>query len=190
LQPDLHEYINGMWLALGVLWAASALTAKKKARAESVRSRVIHIAAMAVVFTLLFNPRIGFGLLGRRFVPEGSAISYTGFAITIAGVLLAAFARLCLGGNWSAVVAIKDDHQLVRSGPYAVVRHPIYSGLLLAILGTAIAIGEWRCLVALILAIPAFWQKARLEEQFLVQRFGAEYAQYRTAVKALIPFIL
>ncbi len=190
MQPDLHEYINGMWIALGVLWLASAFTAKKKARAESAVSRGIHIAVMAVAFTLLFNQRMDFGLLGSRFVPELPATAYTGFAITIAGVLLAAFARLCLGGNWSAVVAIKDGHELVRRGPYALVRHPIYSGFLLAMLGTAIAFGEWRCLVGLLLATAGFWQKARLEEQFLVQRFGPEYVQYRTAVKALIPFVL
>lgn len=190
MQPDLHPYINGMWIALGVLWAGSALTAKKKARAEAAMSRGIHIGVMALAFALLFNGRINFGFLGRLFLPEGPVTAYLGFALTIIGVMLAAFARLCLGTNWSAVVAIKDDHQLVRSGPYAIVRHPIYSGFTLAALGTAIAFGEWRCLVGLLLAIAAFWQKARLEEEFLTAQFGSEYVQYRTAVKALIPFIL
>jgi protein-S-isoprenylcysteine O-methyltransferase Ste14 len=190
MRPDLHEYIYGMWLALGVLWFGGAVTAKRKNRVESTASRIAHIAVMALAFSLLFKPEMGFGPLGTRFIPEGPPASYTGLALTIAGVLLAAFARLCLGGNWSAVVAIKDDHQLVRSGPYAFVRHPIYTGLLLGMLGTAIAFGEWRGLAGFLLAIAAFRQKARLEEQFLIQQFGSEYERYRTSVKALIPFIL
>jgi protein-S-isoprenylcysteine O-methyltransferase Ste14 len=190
MQPDLHEYIYGMWLALGVLWFGGAVTSKRKNRVESTASRIAHVAVMAVAFSLLFKPEIGFGPLGTRFIPEGPPAAYSGLALTIAGVLLAAFARLCLGGNWSAVVAIKDDHQLVRSGPYAFVRHPIYTGLLLGMLGTALAFGEWRGLVAVLLAVAALRQKARLEEQFLVQQFGPEYERYRTSVKALIPFIL
>src|SRR6266853_4750701 len=105
MQPDLHEYIYGMWIALGVLWLGGAVTAKRKHRVESIASRTAHLAVMAVAFALLFKPWMGFGLLGTRFVPETPAAAYTGLAITIAGVLLAAFARLCLGGNWSAVVA-------------------------------------------------------------------------------------
>jgi protein-S-isoprenylcysteine O-methyltransferase Ste14 len=186
----VHEYINALWIALGALWLVGAFTAKRKVRVDSSGRRLIHVGLVTLAFVLLFKSEMGAGPLGWRFVPETPAAAYTGFTITLAGLLLAAFARLFLGSNWSGAVAIKENHQLVRRGPYALVRHPIYSGLLLAMLGTAIAFGEVRCLLGLLLAIPGFWQKSLQEEQFLVQEFGTEYVQYRTEVKALIPFIL
>ena len=187
MQTDLLETIYAMWIALGVLWLGAAFTAKKKERAEPVASRLVHIALMALAFSLLFKPQTGIGPLGTRLVPEWPAAAYIGLGGTIAGVLLAAFARLCLGGNWSAVVSIKDGHQLVRRGPYALVRHPIYSGMLLGFVGTSIAIGEWRCFLGLALAVIGFWQKSRLEERFLIEQFGAEYVEYRKHVRALVP---
>jgi protein-S-isoprenylcysteine O-methyltransferase Ste14 len=111
-------------------------------------------------------------------------------ALTLAGAGFAIWARAYLGRNWSAIVTIKEDHRMVRSGPYALVRHPIYSGFLLALLGSALALGEVRGLVAVALAFLAWWFKSRLEEQFMEQRFGAEYAVYKRRVKALIPFVL
>jgi len=98
------------------------------------------------------------------------------------------WARVFLGANWSATVTIKQDHEIIRSGPYALVRHPIYSGLLLGMLGTAIAIGEMRGLVGLVFL--GWWLKLQTEEQFLVEQFGTQYLKYRQETKALIPFVL
>lgn len=124
-----------------------------------------------------------------RFVPRSYGVAWLGVALTIAGIALAIVARLFLGGNWSGSVTIKQGHTLVRKGPYTIVRHPIYSGFLLAILGTGLAIGEIRALIAAILIFAILAHKINLEERFMMEQFGAEYGQYRRRVKALIPFV-
>jgi protein-S-isoprenylcysteine O-methyltransferase Ste14 len=86
-------------------------------------------------------------------------------------------------------VTIKRGHTIVRSGPYRRIRHPIYSGLLLAIAGTALARGEWRGPVALLIVVAALARKIRLEERWLGESFGAEYAEYRAMSWALLPWL-
>jgi protein-S-isoprenylcysteine O-methyltransferase Ste14 len=110
--------------------------------------------------------------------------------VTWAGVALAIWARTILGRNWSATVTVKQDHTLVRSGPYSAVRHPIYSGLLLASLGTALAIGELHSLLAVGIGLVGFRIKSKLEEQFMMEQFGREYEEYRQHSWALLPFVL
>src|SRR5205814_7527021 len=100
------------------------------------------------------------------------------------------WARVYLGGNWSAAVAVKADHELIRTGPYRYARHPIYTGILVALAGTALARGEWRGLVALAFAFLGLWRKLSLEEALLTEVFGAQYADYQANVPALIPFLL
>jgi len=98
---------------------------------------------------------------------------YSGFVLAAAGLLFSVWARLHLGSNWSRAVTIKQDHELITSWPYAFVRHPIYTGLLLMFLGSALAEGEWRGLVALALVFAALWRKLKLEERWLGEHFGA-----------------
>ena len=117
-------------------------------------------------------------------------IWWTGFAVTVAGAAFAIWARLLLGANWSATVTVKQNHELKRTGPYAIVRHPIYSGFLLAMLGTAIAYGEIRGLIALLIALIAWRVKSLIEERFMMDQFGEQYVQYKREVRALIPFVL
>lgn len=141
-------------------------------------------------FLLLLRPSMSVGFLGRQFLSASAAAAYTGLALTVCGAILAVYARIVLGRNWSATVTIKQDHKIIRGGPYAVLRHPIYSGFLLSALGTAIAIGEVRGLLGLGLVSLGFWLKLRTEEAFLLEQFGAQYSQYRRETKALIPFVL
>jgi protein-S-isoprenylcysteine O-methyltransferase len=115
-------------------------------------------------------------------------IAWTGLALTAAGCAFAIWARLLLGGNWSSSVTVKQDH--IRRGPYAIVRHPIYSGFLLGLLGTALALGELRGIAGLALASIGWHMKSRREEAFMTAEFGAEYTRYQCEVKALIPFVL
>jgi protein-S-isoprenylcysteine O-methyltransferase Ste14 len=87
-------------------------------------------------------------------------------------------------------VTIKEDHRLIQRGPYRIVRHPIYSGILLAAVGTAIGYGMAPCLIGVAIAFFHFWTKWRIEERFMVEQFGAQYIQYRQEVKALVPGML
>ncbi len=187
---DVHLWINGIWLTLGVIWVIGALLTKRTARVQTTGSRLIQVALAAGGFLLLLQPGRGIGPLGWRFLPASSAASVTGLTLTICGAVLAVSARIFLGRNWSAVVTIKQDHEIIRRGPYALVRHPMYSGFLLAMLGTALAIEEVRGLLAVGLALLGWWLKLRTEEQFLMDQFGAQYIEYRQQTKALIPFVL
>ena len=143
---------------------------------------------VALSWWLLFD-RGWTGLLGWRFLPASSVAAYGGLALTTAGLALAVWARFYIGGNWSALVELKKDHQLIRRGPYAIVRHPIYSGFMLATLGTAVMQGELHGLLALTLIVTVWGYKSGVEERFLMKQFGGEYEQYRRRFKGLIPFV-
>jgi protein-S-isoprenylcysteine O-methyltransferase Ste14 len=188
--PDVWRWIEFAWLLVGIYWLVAALWAKPVAHREGLLTRVVHLAIMAVACVLLFSNSTRVGVLGARLLPESAGIGWAGLCLTAAGCAFAVWARAWLGPNWSATVTRKQDHEFVRSGPYAVVRHPIYAGLLLAILGTALALGEVRALLAIALAFVGWFTKARTEERFLVQEFGDRYLRYRGQVKQLIPFIL
>ena len=186
---NLHNGINFMWLLVGAYWAVGALRAKPAVRREPTLMRAVQMASMVLAYALLLSSPARIGAMGLRFVPDSPAIGWIGFCILAVGAVLAIWARTILGSNWSSMVTVKRDHELVRQGPYAFVRHPIYSGLLLCFAGTAIAHGEVRGLVALAIAFLSWSYKAGLEEKFMEQEFGDEYARYKHAVKRLIPGI-
>ena len=137
---------------------------------------------------LLLWPRtLPGGFLCGRLLPAVPATFFCGAAITALGLAFAVWARVHLGRNWSGVVTLKEDHELIRSGPYALVRHPIYTGLLLGFVGSVIARGEWRGVLAFALVIGALWFKLRLEERWMIETFGDAYRRYHSEVPALIP---
>jgi protein-S-isoprenylcysteine O-methyltransferase Ste14 len=188
--PDFHTWIDVLWMAFAVVWLTASLTVKRNARVQPSLSLLTHSVTIVAAFLLLLWSRLSAGPLSWRLVPDSVALSATGWALTFAGLASAIWARFFLGRNWSGLVVIKHDHQLVRRGPYAVVRHPIYTGLTLGMLGAALALGELRGLLGAGLAAAHWWTKSQIEERFLLDEFGAEYAQYRREVKALIPFLL
>jgi protein-S-isoprenylcysteine O-methyltransferase Ste14 len=179
--------IYGIWVALLALWLGAGLSVKSTARTESASSRLPHLALMIVAYGLIFNPRIE--ILNNRFVPDSASTRYAGLAITVAGIAFAIWARFSLGRNWSSNVTVKVNHELRRDGPYAFVRHPIYSGLLLGLFGTALAIGEMRALIGFVLAFIGWRTKSLVEERFMQEQFGDRYSLYKREVKALIPFV-
>lgn len=187
---DLNRAVALPWFVLAAVWAITALGAKRTVRNESGASRLYHLLCMTAVFALLFRQDVRIGQLGLRLLPNSPEAVYAGLALTALGAAFAIWARSTLGGNWSATVAVKENHSFVHRGPYRLVRHPIYAGLLLAMLGTAIVHGQAGCFVAVALAFVAYWLKARMEEQFMTQQFGEEYRRYQKDVKQLIPFVL
>lgn len=190
MAEHVFRYIQWIWIAVGIVWLFGVFTAKRAARSEPAGSRLAQLGIMAPAFALLFSSRLRVGPLAWRFVPDAPGIAWAGLAVTAAGCAFAVWARLMLGGNWSATVTVKHDHRLIRKGPYTIVRHPIYSGALLGLLGTALAWGEVRGLIGLAMACIGWRLKSRVEEAFMIEQFGDEYARYQREVKALIPFLL
>jgi protein-S-isoprenylcysteine O-methyltransferase Ste14 len=175
------------WCAFFGYWAVSALRVKRTKTAERTADRIGTILAMVLAFLLLFSDRFRIGPLGRRFVPDLASVAWGGIFLTSLGVAVAIWARYCLGQYWSARVTLKEDHRLIQSGPYAYIRHPIYTGMLLATLGTALVVGEWRGILAVGLALASHSRKAFREEALLAGEFGNEYAEYRQRTGFLFP---
>jgi protein-S-isoprenylcysteine O-methyltransferase Ste14 len=179
--------VVALWLCWLAYWAVASIGVKRSARREPMPSRLLHLVPLAVAVLLLWAPAPPATWLRLRFVETTRWIPWCGVALVAAGLLFATWARVHLGTNWSGIVTVKRDHELVTGGPYAIVRHPIYSGLLLAFVGSALASGEWRGVLAVIVVGASFWRKLRLEERWMGEQFGSEYERYRHAVPALVP---
>jgi len=182
--------IVASWLVLIAVWFAMARRVKTVAEHESAFSRLSHYGPLAVGMILLAAPRVPLFPLDVRFVPLALWPVQLGAALTVAGVAFAIWARALLAGNWSSSVTVKRDHELIVRGPYAWVRHPIYTGVLVGLIGTAFAVGEWRALLGVAIAAAAFWRKLRIEESAMRRQFGEAYVGYAERVRALIPFVL
>lgn len=185
----LQSLIPALWILWLLYWAYSATSAKQIERRESPGSRLCHQLPMIAGGILLGMPHIAGPLLDERFHPRTFSWFVAGLAAVALGLAFSVAARHRLGGNWSAQVTLKEGHELVRSGPYALVRHPIYTGMLLALIGTAIAIGRWRALAGFALLSAGLIYKIRVEEKFMREQFGEAYVRYSVEVPALIPFL-
>jgi protein-S-isoprenylcysteine O-methyltransferase Ste14 len=188
LAGSLHDLIPGMWIAWAALWTAAAFRTKPTLWRDSNGSRALYMVPLFAAAVLLATPRWLTPILSARFVPAGNLLPVLGAIMVAAGLGFAVWARTHLGRNWSGVVTVKEGHTLVRTGPYRIVRHPIYTGLLLAFIGTAVAIGEWRGVLAVICVLIGFLRKIQVEEQRMTEHFP-EYARYRRQTAALIPLL-
>jgi protein-S-isoprenylcysteine O-methyltransferase Ste14 len=183
---------SALWAVWVVSWMLAAVWTRRTAARPSLRDQVVHMIPTVIGAGLLFSslrPRVAAALgetpLWR--LPEGAGWSLT--ALVGVGLAFTWWARIWLGSLWSGSVGRKEGHAVVASGPYAVVRHPIYTGLILAAFAQAIQLGALENLLGAALITLGFWLKARLEERFLSQELGAEtYGAYRRRTPMLIPF--
>lgn len=179
------------WAILVIYWAWSARKLKATTRSEPVVLRLlVYWVPLFLAFALL-GPGDWYAgsWLAERFVPKAVWIKGAGLALAIAGIALACWSRYLLGSNWSSVVKIKENHELIERGPYRYIRHPIYTGLLLAFIGTALKVGDWRGVIAVAIVLVSFLRKLRIEERWLGEQFGEKYAGYMRRTKALLPAI-
>jgi protein-S-isoprenylcysteine O-methyltransferase Ste14 len=183
----VRPYIMDCWIVFLVVWLLWAFWRKGAKQRESLVTRLPHVLTLVVGFELLFDDRLRVGWLGARFWPDLPSIAITGLAATALGVALAIWARVHLGKNWSAVVSIREGHELIRTGPYRNIRHPIYTGLLLATLGSALPVGQARVLIALPIIFAAIYIKARKEESWLAQEFGDKFAEHKKHTGMFLP---
>jgi protein-S-isoprenylcysteine O-methyltransferase Ste14 len=180
-----HRYLLPTipWILFSLYWESAAKNAAAAKASETKMSRGIHVFLANVAVLLEIVPIHGLG----RFMPLTSVSLAAGLAVQLLGLFLAIWARRALGHNWSGEISIMVEHQLIRSGPYQRLRHPIYTGLLMMYVGTAVVTGTWLAIVGVAMAGFAYWRKIRLEEANLDVAFGAEYEAYRRETWALVP---
>jgi protein-S-isoprenylcysteine O-methyltransferase Ste14 len=177
------------WILLYAYWAYAARNVQRTVYRESLASRLPHLALLALGFFLIYATHLGMGPLERRFVPASPITGAIGLLLTSAGCAFAVAARRHLGRLWSGIVTLKEDHHLIDSGPYAITRHPIYTGFLLALFGAAFTVGSPRAFLGVLVAAAALLRKIAIEERLLASKFPEEHARYRAAVGKLIPFL-
>jgi protein-S-isoprenylcysteine O-methyltransferase Ste14 len=179
-----------LWIAFLIYWQVKAGNTKTTQRLEPLASRIMRVLIFLVAIILLSTTSIPLPWLYFRLWQRGLGTFWLGAAIFIAGLLFAIWAREHLGRNWSRSVTIKEGHELITTGPYRVVRHPIYTGILVGFLGMAIAICDVRGFIAFALIFLALWLKLRREEQWMRSQFGETYAAYAQRSAALVPYLL
>jgi protein-S-isoprenylcysteine O-methyltransferase Ste14 len=189
MESSINQIIQWMWLGMFIVWFLAGFSLKQTSSSRAEGSSRIAVYIVWAGWWMLFTHGLGKDPLSRKVFEPSIAVSYAGLVITAVGLVFAILARLYIGRNWSALIQVKEGHQLIRSGPYALVRHPIYSGLMLATLGTAIAYAEVSGFLAFVMILAAWGYKSRLEEAAMVEQFGAQYEDYRAHVKALVPFV-
>lgn len=176
-----------LWIAFCVVWVIWALKTKPVEQRESVSSRLTYTVFIVLGFYVFFYGDAGRPWLRLQLFPANRAVEILGVVITAAGIGFAVWARAYLGGNWSSSVTVKTGHQLVRTGPYRWVRHPIYTGLILALVGTALERRQVRGLIAIVLVYVGFKIKSKIEERAMTSTFGTEYDDYSRSTGAIVP---
>ncbi|HVY69240.1 MAG TPA: isoprenylcysteine carboxylmethyltransferase family protein [Verrucomicrobiae bacterium] len=185
-----HWLIPALWGVWGAYWWLASRKTTQTRSAEAPATRLVHLMLIYAAFGLMLAPGLRNSPLGGRWLPDTAAVFWIGAGIVTAGLGFAAWARVHLGQYWSGTITLKAGHRLIRTGPYALARHPIYTGFVTGIAGTAVALGEWRGLLGAAFVITAYLRKIRIEERWLTTEFGEEYARYQREVKALVPFLL
>jgi protein-S-isoprenylcysteine O-methyltransferase Ste14 len=182
-----HLLVEVPWIVFVLYWSVSAIRTRDTLQTESSASRYAILLIEIAGFVLLFRHSAGVGFLGERFMHRTLASAIIGSILTWVGIGLAIWARYHLTEYWSARITIKQDHQLIRTGPYARLRHPIYSGIILAAIGSAVVIDQWRCVLGVCLVLIGYCIKARKEETMLTQQFGDAFREHQKQTGFLIP---
>lgn len=180
------------WGILVVVWLFGYATRRHRSGARRGRSHLtlqVPAACLLVAcFVLLFNARTY--NLRMQVTPEDDLLGVIGDALALAGVAFAVWARIVLGHNWSGLVMmVRDGHQLVQTGPYAIVRHPIYTGMFAAILGITLTLGTLASWIAVASGLAGILIRVDVEERLMATEFGAAHAAYRAKTWKLIPLV-
>lgn len=180
------------WAVFLIVWTIGAFQTKKARQQEPLLKRLLWYWLPLIVAGLLLGPTEWFmGMwIRENFVEHTDLVGIIGASIAWLGTLLACWSRYLLGKNWSVSVQLKKDHELIKKGPYKIIRHPIYTAILLLFLGNVIIVGDYRGILAIIIVFLSLWRKLKLEEQWLTLHFGESYRNYKEKTKALLPWVL
>jgi len=185
------------WFALLLAWLPGYFTGKRTLRRPNPVRRTIANILLIIGYMFLFSysgfasASVGgsLSILRIQITPQTAAFGVIGLVIVLVGISFAIWARIVLGSNWSNAIVLKENHELVRQGPYSIVRHPIYTGMTFASLGTALTIGRLTDYIGVILIIAAFLIRIQDEDALMAQEFPETHPIYREQTKKLIPFI-
>jgi protein-S-isoprenylcysteine O-methyltransferase Ste14 len=181
----LDHIIRALWMLIMTVWLALASESGEPVEVKRDRRSDVAVWIVGIGWVVLLMARF----TGPQLIPRIMLIRMIGAALTIIGLVFALWARFYLGSNWSAYISLELDHKLIRTGPYAIVRHPIYAGFMTALIGSVLNFGHMRSFIAAVMVILAWLYKSGLEETFMKDHFGIEYDQYCHDVKRLIPKI-
>jgi protein-S-isoprenylcysteine O-methyltransferase Ste14 len=184
------DIIRYCWTLFAVIWLLAAFATKQTVYKESGLQRLRYVIPLVLGWFLLAKGHRLSDPLNHRVIPHLDALAWIGAVLCIAGLIFCVWARFTLGRNWSGVVTFKGGHELITRGPYAFVRHPIYTGLLTMFVATVIVLGHVAGIIAIPIVFVSFWIKLRSEEKLMLEKFPNEYAAYQQRVKRLIPFVL
>jgi protein-S-isoprenylcysteine O-methyltransferase Ste14 len=183
-----QDLVIAVWVLFAVVWAALAFITKRTVVRRGSPFRLIFI--VVIVAAVAAHPHGRGWALDRHLWLPPLVVAFVGAIVAAIGVAFAIWARITIGRNWSGSVTLKKDHELQTKGPYALVRHPIYTGLYAMCLGTAITFGEVANVLVFVIAVAIFTFKIRSEETLMCEAFPNEYPSYRERVKSVIPFLI
>ncbi len=177
--------IQAAWIVTAVYFLVSMLFTNRIKRREHTGARILDRVLLFGGYLLIFylNP----GATKQHFIMPRPGLEIAGIVLTYLGLSLTLWSRIRLGRYWSVVVALKQDHHLIQAGPYRVIRHPLYSGLILAAFGMIFAVTTWSSLLGVASLIICFERRAHKEDALLAAEFGAEFEIYRQRTGRLLP---
>lgn len=188
---DLTGYIIAACFAVFVLvWLVAAFFTKRTVQRSGWSWRFVFLFLWFVGYLMSRHDSPIASFVHRTLWDRTPALDVVADALAIAGLIVMLWARVTIGSNWSGSVVLKENHELITRGPYAYVRHPIYTGLLMMVLGTVLYFGQVAGLLWLAIGCVAFFVKVRSEEQLMTRTFPDQYPEYRKRVKAIVPFVL
>ncbi len=178
-----------MWFATFAYWLISSFSVKKSVKKQSGWERILYILCVILAYSMLFGNYFNFSSLEKPILPQNHSWKVTGMIFCAIGLIFAILARIWLGKNWSGRITIKENHELIQSGPYAITRNPIYSGFLLAFIGCSMSLGLFKGYLGIFFLVICILIKISKEEAFMLEVFGEKYSVYKKKVKRLIPII-
>ena len=181
--------ISACWMIFGAVWLIAAVWTKRSVYRESGLQRLRYITPILIGSFLLFRGNRMIYPLNTRVIPSTDWILLAAVILCIAGLAFCLWARFTLGRNWSGTITLKEEHELIVRGPYRIVRHPIYTGLLAMFTATVVVQGRLAGIIGAVLVFVSFWIKLSDEEKVMLKQFPDQYAAYRQRVKRIIPFV-
>jgi protein-S-isoprenylcysteine O-methyltransferase Ste14 len=194
--PSMQAYslaldiISGCWLVFVAIWVIAAVSTKRTVYRETRTQRLRYWVLLVVAyFLLLYGRRLPYPL-NVGIIPHVAPTAWAAVVLCVIGLAFALWARVTLGRNWSGVVTLKEEHELVERGPYRFVRHPIYSGMLIMFFATALVQRHVAGFAGVLLMFASFWIKLGREEKLMLQQFPERYRAYQQRAKRIIPFVI